>query len=233
MDNETTAMAMSLSRLKRIIAVRYLLVFFFLAAVFFLSAGTLDYWQAWAYMAILLLPMGLALLHYLKKDPELLERRMRTREKERKQMVILMLSIPFFLALYLLPGLDRRYGWSGVPAWLVIIAEIIVLACYLLFVRVMHENRFLSRVVEVDPKQKVVSTGPYAVVRHPMYAAVIPLYVFSPLALGSFWALVPAAFLPVFIIARIFNEEKILRTELAAYRKYARRVKFRLIPKIW
>ncbi len=226
-------MTMSLSRLKRMVTMRYLFFGFFFAAVFFLPAGTLDYWQAWVYMVLLLLPLGMVLLHYLRRDPELLERRMRMKEKERTQRTIMVLVCPFFLATYLLPGLDHRFGWSRVPVWLVVIAEIVVLACYLLCVRVLRENRFLSRVVEVENKQKVVDTGPYAVVRHPMYAAVIPLYVLSPLALGSFWALVPAAFLPLFIIARMFNEEKVLRTELAAYRKYARRVKYRLIPKIW
>ncbi len=109
----------------------------------------------------------------------------------------------------------------------------VVLAAYARVFRVMRENRYLSRVVEVEPGQEVITTGPYAVVRHPMYAAIIPLYVFSPLALGSFWALLPAAFIPLVIIARIFNEEQVLRRELAEYRKYARRVKFRLIPGIW
>jgi protein-S-isoprenylcysteine O-methyltransferase Ste14 len=112
-------------------------------------------------------------------------------------------------------------------------ADIIVLAAYLRFVRVLRENRFLSRVVEVVPGQKVIDTGPYAKVRHPMYAAIIPLYLFSPLALGSFWALIPSFLLPLFIFFRIFNEEKVLSRELEGYRKYARHVKFRLIPGVW
>jgi len=221
------------ARLRKMAAARYLLAFVFLAAMFFLPAGTLDYWQAWVYMAVLLLPLAWVLLHYLKKDPELLERRMRTKEKERKQRSIILLSLPIFLAAFLLPGFDRRYGWSAVPWWLVIAADAGVLAAYLLFVRVMRENRFLSRVVEVVPGQKVIDTGPYAVVRHPMYAAVIPLYLFSPLALGSFWALLPAALLPLLIMARIFSEERVLSRELPGYRKYARRVKYRLIPRVW
>jgi protein-S-isoprenylcysteine O-methyltransferase Ste14 len=233
MDEPTIATAIDLGRLKRRVAVRYVLAFFLLAAMFFLPAGTLDYWQAWVYMAVLLLPMAWVLLHYLKKDPELLERRMRMREKERKQTAIILLSYPLFLAAFLLPGFDRRLGWSAVPWWLVIAADAGVLAAYLLFVRVMRENRFLSRVVEVVPGQKVICTGPYAMVRHPMYAAVMPLYLLSPLALGSFWALIPASLLPLIIVARIFNEEKVLSEELEGYRKYARRVKYRLIPKIW
>ncbi len=204
-----------------------------LAAMFFLPAGTLDYWQAWVYMAILLVPMFLVLVYFLKNDPELLERRMRIKEKEKKQQAIILLSYPVFIAAFLLPGFDRRYGWSSVPAWLVIAADIIVAGRIPVVLPGHAENRFLSRVVEVDQKQKVVSTGPYAVVRHPMYAGILPLYLFSPLALGSFWALIPAAFFPLIIIARIFNEEKVLSRDLEGYRKYARRVKYRLIPGVW
>ena len=233
MDNEKIIQTESPGRLKRILAVRFGLAGPVLAAAFFLPAGTLDYWQAWTYMAILLLPMFLVVAYFLKKDPELLERRMRMKEKEPAQKIIIKLSYFIFLAAFLLPGFDRRFGWSSVPVWLVLIADIVVLAAYGRFVRVMSENRFLSRVVEVEQQQKVIDTGPYAQVRHPMYAAIIPLYLFSPLALGSFWAMIPAAFIPLVLIARIFNEEKVLSRELAGYRKYARRVKFRLIPGVW
>ena len=147
---------------------------------------------------------------------------MRLKEKEPAQKAIIALSYPLFLAAFLLPGLDRRCGWSAVPPWLVLAADVVVLAAYGMVFRVMRENRFLSRVVEVDQWQKVVTTGPYAAVRHPMYAAVMPLYLFSPLALGSFWALLPAAFVPALLIARLLNEEKVLCRELAEYRKYAR-----------
>lgn len=204
-----------------------------LAAILFLPAGTFAYWQAWLYMAVLLIPMGWVLAHYIRKDPELLDRRMRTREKERRQRAIIFLSYPVFIAAFLLPGFDRRYAWSRVPVWLVLLANLVVLAGYLLFVRVLKENRFLSRVVEVDQEQTVIDTGPYAVVRHPMYAGILPLYLFSPLALGSFWALIPAALLPAIIIARIFNEEKVLCRDLPGYADYMRRVRHRLIPGIW
>jgi protein-S-isoprenylcysteine O-methyltransferase Ste14 len=233
MESGEPAPAVNLGRLKRMIAVRFGLVVLILAAAFFLTAGTLNYWQAWIYMALLLIPMCLVESYFLKKDPELLERRLRLKEKEPEQKAIIKFSYPVFLVAFLLPGFDRRCGWSTVPVWMVIVADVIVLAAYGLFVLVMRENRFLSRVVEVDQKQKVVSTGPYAVVRHPMYAAIIPLYLFSPLALGSFWALIPAAFVPLIIIARILNEEKVLSRELSGYRKYARRVKYRLIPRVW
>jgi len=204
-----------------------------MAAMFFIPAGTLNYWQAWTFMAILLVPMFGVLVYFLKKEPEVLERRMRMKEKEPEQKAIMLWSYPFFLAAYLLPGLDRRFGWSAVPAWLVIVADAVVLAAYLLFVRVMRENRFLSRVIEVDRKQTVIRTGPYAVVRHPMYAAVLPMYLIGPLALGSFWALIPAAAIPLALVARIRNEEKVLGRDLEGYEEYTQQVKYRLIPGLW
>jgi protein-S-isoprenylcysteine O-methyltransferase Ste14 len=233
MDNGKTSPAANLGRLKKMVVLRFGMAVPIMVAVFFLTAGTLNYWQAWVYMAILLVPMCLVLAYFLKKDPELLERRLHMKEKEPEQKAITKFSYPLFLIAFLLPGFDRRFGWSAVPIWMVIFADIIVLAAYGLFVLVLRENRYLSRVVEVEQKQRLIDTGPYAVVRHPMYAAVIPLYFFSPLALGSFWSLIPAAFVPLIIIARIFNEEKVLSRKLDGYRKYARRVKYRLIPRFW
>jgi protein-S-isoprenylcysteine O-methyltransferase Ste14 len=233
MENANTTLALDPARLKKKVFVRFGLAGPMLAAMFFLPAGTWNYWQAWIYLAILLVPMFMVVAYFLKKDPELMERRMRMKEKEREQKAIIILSYPFFLAAFLLPGFDRRFGWSAVPAWMVMAADVIVLISYGLFFRVMRENRFLSRVVEVEQMQKVISTGPYAVVRHPMYAAVIPMYFFSPLALGSLWALIPAAFVPLILIARIFNEEKVLSKDLAGYAEYTRKVKYRLIPGIW
>jgi protein-S-isoprenylcysteine O-methyltransferase Ste14 len=231
--NKKTATAASRKQLTRKVALRSGLAGPVLAAMFFLPAGTWNYWQAWAYMAVLLVPMCCVLAYLLRKEPGLLERRLRTKEKERRQKTIMKWSYPLFLAAFLLPGFDRRFGWSAVPWWLAVAADMVVLAAYARVFQVMRENRYLSRVVEVEPGQQVITTGPYAVVRHPMYAAVIPLYLFSPLALGSFWALLPAAFIPLVIIARIFNEEHVLSLELAEYRKYARRVKYRLIPGVW
>lgn len=233
MENEIKYANLDLGRLKRTVFLRFGMAGPLLAAMFFIPAGTLDYWQAWVYLAILLLPMGLVLAWLLKNDPKLLERRMRTREKERKQQTIILLSYPVFLAAFLLPGLDRRYAWSRVPVWLVLLADLVVLAGYIFFARVLKENRFLSRVVEVDRDQRVIDTGPYAVVRHPMYAGMLPLYLFSPLALGSFWALIPAAPLLPVIVARILNEEKVLARDLPGYAEYRRRVKYRLLPGLW
>jgi len=219
--------------LKKTVTVRIVLVFAAMALVFFWSAGTFRYWQAWAYMAILLIPMLFVVAWLFRNDPELLERRMKAKERERRQRNIQMIGSLFFLGIYLLPGFDRRYGWSSVPVAVVIAADILVLAGYGLVFLVFRENRYASRVVEIDEKQTVITTGPYALVRHPMYVGVLIMYVLAPLALGSYWAVLPALPLIFILVARIRNEEKVLAEKLAGYREYMQRVKFRLIPGIW
>jgi protein-S-isoprenylcysteine O-methyltransferase Ste14 len=219
--------------LKRTIALRLVFALLILGLMFFWPAGTLRYWQAWTYLAILFIPMLGVLVYFSKRDPELLERRMRAKEKERRQIIITSLGTPVFLGIYLLPGFDRRYGWSSVPLIVVIAADILVLAGYALFVRVLKENSYASRIVEVEEKQKVITTGPYALVRHPMYLAIMIMYVLTPLALGSYWAVLPALSLILVLVARIRNEEKVLVEKLVGYGEYVQRVRFRLIPGIW
>ncbi len=221
------------ARLKKMIALRLVFLALVLGLVFFWPAGTFRFWQAWVYVAILFIPMLVVFVYFIRRDPELLERRMKAREKERRQKTIIGLSSLVFIGIYLLPGLDRRYGWSSVPVIVVIAADIIILAGYGLFVRVLKENRYASRIVEVAEKQPVITTGPYAVVRHPMYVAVGIIYVLSPLALGSYWAMLPSLLVILVLVARITNEEKVLLAELAGYREYVRRVRYRLIPGIW
>jgi len=220
-------------RVKRAIALRFGFMPFVLGAIFFWPAGTFRYWQAWTYMGVLLIPMFGVLVYFLKKDPAVLERRLRAKEKESRQKLILVLGWPVFLGTFLLPGFDRRFGWSEVPPALVIAADVLVLAGYLFFIRVLRENRFAGRTVEVERGQQVITTGPYSVVRHPMYAAILPIYLFTPWALGSYWGMLPALLMPVILVARIFNEERVLSRELAGYPEYMRRVKYRLIPGLW
>ncbi len=204
-----------------------------LGLVFFLPAGTLDYWQAWMYMATLFIPMFFLFAYLLKNDPALLERRMRTKEKETQQSLILKLAYPVFLVAFLLPGFDIRYGWSIVPAFVSILADLFVFTGYMTFFAVLRENSYASRVIEVEKEQKVISTGPYALVRHPMYSGILLMYLFSPLALGSYWAMIPA-FLTVFVIvARIKNEEEVLLRDLPGYAEYRQKTRFRLLPGIW
>jgi protein-S-isoprenylcysteine O-methyltransferase Ste14 len=222
-----------IGRLKKTVAVRFVFALLVLGLMFFWPAGTFRYWQAWTYIALLSILMLGAFAYLIKKDPELLERRMRSREKEPRQMAITSLSTPVFLAIFLLPGFDRRYGWSSVPVLVVIAADILALTGYGLFVRVLRENSYASRIVEVEKDQKVITTGPYALVRHPMYVGVLIMFVFTPLALGSYWAVLPALMVALVLVARIVNEEKVLLARLPGYREYMERVRYRLIPGVW
>jgi protein-S-isoprenylcysteine O-methyltransferase Ste14 len=229
MNNAT----LSRTELLRLVLSRYVMGFLALCLLFFLPAGTLDYWEAWVYLAVLFTPMAFALVYLVRNDPELLERRMRMREREREQKLIIRLSYLWFLLAFLLPGLDRRWDWSQVPTALVIVADVLVLLGYGLFLLVLRENSYASRTVQVEQGQRVISSGPYAMVRHPMYTGLIVLYVASPLALGSYWAVLPALVIIPILVARIINEEKVLRRELPGYEEYTRKTVYRLVPGIW
>ncbi|MBC7232325.1 MAG: isoprenylcysteine carboxylmethyltransferase family protein [Chloroflexi bacterium] len=224
---------LSPQQLRKMVVGRLLAALIALGAIFFLSAGTIRYWEAWVYMAVLLIPMSLFAVYLLRYNPALLERRMKMREVEPQQRRIIAVSIIVLLAAGMLPGLDKRFGWSAVPTWLVLAADVIFLLGYLLFVLTLRENEYAARTVEVEQQQRVITTGPYAIVRHPLYLASILMYGFTPLALGSYWGLVPIAFFPVILIARILNEEKVLLRELPGYAEYCQKVRYRLIPKIW
>lgn len=204
-----------------------------LGAMFFLPAGTIFYWQAWLYLAVLFIPMLLMLRYLIKHEPDLLERRLRMKEKEAEQKLIITLSNLYILAIFLLPGFDRRYGWSDVPVPVALLADLIVLLGYGLFMLVLKENRYAGRTIEVEAQQQVITGGPYAWVRHPLYLAVLVMIVFSPLALGSYWAMIPMILLPVLLVARIRNEEAVLLRELAGYEAYVEKTKYRLIPGVW
>jgi protein-S-isoprenylcysteine O-methyltransferase Ste14 len=204
-----------------------------LSALLFLPAGTAAFWQAWVYLAVLFVPMMLILFYLLRSDPELLARRMRSREKDPRQSLIIKLASACYIFAFLLPGLDRRFGWSGVPLAAVVAADSVVLLGYMWFIMVLRENSYASRVVEVEQGQRVVTTGPYAVVRHPMYLGVLAMYLFTPVALGSWWALIPALPMMAVLVARIRNEEQLLVEELEGYLEYTRTTRFRLIPGVW
>ena len=199
----------------------------------FVPAGTLSYWQGWLYLGVIFVPLMFAVGYFLKNDKELLERRMKLREKEGGQKRIVLLSSVVFLAGFLLPGLDYRFGWSEVPVALVLTADAIVFLGYLITFLTLRENSFASRIIEVEVGQQVISTGPYAIVRHPMYAGVILMFLFTPLALGSSLALVAVVPLAVLIVLRIRNEETVLVRELPGYVEYCGKVRYRLVPGIW
>lgn len=223
----------SQGNLKRTVISRFVIAVVALSAMFFLPAGTLRYWEAWVYMAILLVPVFFALRYLLKHDPVFLERRMRTREKEAPQRAIIKLSFLWFFLVFIIPGFDYRFGWSQIPVAVVLVADICVLLGYGIILLVFRENRYASRVVEVMEGQKVISSGPYSVVRHPMYAGTMLMYLATPIALGSWWAFLPAPLIVPILVARIVNEEKVLAQELPGYTEYRQRTRYRLIPGIW
>jgi protein-S-isoprenylcysteine O-methyltransferase Ste14 len=219
--------------LMKSVIIRFGLGLIFLFAVFFIPAGTLSYWHAWLYLIVLFTPLCFVVVYLLKNEPDLLIRRMQYKEPEKEQQLIIKSSNVLFLLAYILPGLDFRYGWSNVPVWLVIISDVLMLAGYIFVVFVFRENRYASRVVEVEQEQHVISTGPYALVRHPMYLGVAVMYLFSPLALGSFWAIIPALLTIPVLVFRLLNEEKVLVRDLKGYPEYQAKVKYHLFPGIW
>jgi protein-S-isoprenylcysteine O-methyltransferase Ste14 len=224
---------MSRSKLLATVLSRLFGGIFMFMLMFFLPAGTWKYWQAWMYIGILFIPMLFVLAYFMKHDPALLERRMKMREERKEQRKIIGLSALGFILGYLLPGFDIRYGWSNVPAWVCIAAGGVIFLSYLLVFRTMQVNSFLSRVIEVSSGQKVVDTDVYGIVRHPMYVGMVLLYVLSPLALGSYWAVIPALIIIPVIVFRILDEEKALEQQLPGYVEYKQKVKYRLIPFVW
>jgi len=204
-----------------------------LGLFFFLPAGTINYWEAWVYLALLFTPMFFMMRYLVKNDPALLERRMRTKEKDAEQNLIIKISYIYYIVVFLLPGFDKRFGWSDTPLWSIVIAQILVFLGYIMVVWVFRTNSYASRTVEVDEDQKVIDSGPYAIVRHPMYTGVTVLYIMSPLALGSLWVVIPATMIIPLLVARILSEEKILAKELPGYTEYQQKVKYRLLPGIW
>ena len=226
-------MTVDLTALKRRILVRFLIAVPVLGLMLFLPAGTLRYRQAWMFMAVTCFTSVFIFLYFVRQDPEFLESRLRTKEKVSRQKWLMLLAIPTFLATFLLPGFDRRFGWSSVPVAIEIAAAVLVLAGYLLVFFVFKENRYASRIIEIQKDQRVIRTGPYAVVRHPMYVGTLMMYLSAPIALGSWWALLPILVWPVIIVFRIRNEENILSKELDGYEEYSREVKYRLLPGIW
>lgn len=226
-------MSPSPAALTRLALSRFALALLVFLAAFFLPAGTWDYWEAWVYIGLM---FGMLLLfggYLLARAPDLLERRMRLREREATQRRIIGWSVVPFVLMFLLPGFDHRWHWSDVPQWLVLVADGLVVLSYGLLIWVFVTNHYASRVVEVEAGQKVIDTGPYALVRHPMYFTILLMYFATPLALGSYWALLPTLALPFVLVARIRNEEDVLRRELPGYAAYTQKTRYRLIPGVW
>lgn len=211
----------------------YLLSFFYVALLIFVPAGSLKFWNGWLFMAALFIPMIFILMYLLIKKPDLLTRRLKTKEKEKTQKAYQVLSIIVCLITFIVPGLDFRFNWSDVPLSVVLISTFIMISGYLMFFIVMKQNTYASRVIEIQDEQKLIDTGLYSFIRHPMYLAGTILFGFAPLVLGSFYALIPMVFIPILLIIRIRNEEKVLIDGLKGYNEYMKKVKYRLLPFIW
>lgn len=222
-----------MSALIRKMIIRFSFVPFFIGLCTLLPAGTFNYWQVYLYFSVIVIPMIFVLFYFLKRDPKFLERRTKGTEKVKEQKLIQMINLPVFMAAFIIPGLDRRFGWSDVPVEIIIITNIVILGGYLIIFNVFKQNSYASRIVETDNEQRVITTGLYSVVRHPMYIGVLIMYMPTPLALGSYWGLIPMALLPVALVLRILNEEKVLRENLGGYNDYCLKTKYRLIPYIW
>ena len=202
----------------------------------FLPAWTFDFWQAWVYLIAFFGPVTFITFYFLSNDPALIGRRLKagpTGEQGTRQKVIQSLASLFFILMFVIPALDRRLHWTEVPTVFVIIADLAVVCGFVIVFFVFKENSYTSAVIEVADAQKVVDTGPYAVVRHPMYSGALLMVLFTPVALGSWWGLPFAFLLVLVIILRLLDEELFLRQNLPGYQEYSAKVRFRLIPGIW
>ena len=217
--------------LKTLIA--FLLGMIITGAMLFLPAGTWDYPGAWLFMALLFTPVLLMGIVLMVKNPELLRKRLEMKEREKEQRGVVAISGLLLVSSFIVAGLDYRFSWSHVSIVVVVVASVVLLIGYALYAEVLRENTWLSRTIEVQEGQKVISTGLYGIVRHPMSLATLLMFLPMPLILQSLWGLIPFALYPVAIVVRIVNEEKVLTEGLEGYAEYKTKVKYRLIPFVW
>ena len=223
-----------MNALRKQVIIRFGLAALLIPVILYALAGTLHYWQGWLYWAVLLIPMLSAVVYLLKSDPELLERRMKFKEKEREQQTIVLLGTAIFIAGFLAVAIDLRLdGLNQVRTSIVLAADMGVFLGYSLILWVFKENSYASRTIEVVKGQEVITTGPYSIIRHPMYLGVLVIYLLTPTALGSWWAFpIFSLYIPL-LIWRIFKEEKVLLRDLPGYQEYCQKRRYRLIPIIW
>ena len=199
----------------------------------FIPAGSLKYWNGWLFMGLLFIPMFIAGIILMIKNPKLLRKRLNAKEKEKAHKQVIILSGLMFLSGFIIAGLNYRYKWIEMPNIVVIIAAVLFLVAYILYAEVLRENTYLSRTIEVQDDQKIVDTGLYKIVRHPMYGATIILFLTIPLILGSIISFVIFLIYPILISKRIKNEELVLEKDLKGYKEYKNKVKYKIIPFIW
>lgn len=224
-----------MSKIKLIV---YLILIYILSVlliwlVLFIPAWSLKFWQGWLFMVSLFWPTLFTGIYLYKYDPQLLERRLRYKEKVKQQQIIITISNIVFFIWILVPWLDYRYGWSNVPFWLVILSNILIIIWYIIIFLVFKQNTYSWRTIEIDKWQKVITTWLYAIVRHPMYSWALLMYLSIPTALWSYYAI--PFFLPIIpiLVLRLLNEEKVLMKGLTGYKEYCQKTIYRLLPKIW
>lgn len=213
--------------------IKFILGIVLVGLLLFLPAGTIKYPNAWLFMGLLFIPMLIFGIYLYIKKPKLLERRLNNKEKENTQKIVLLISALLFISGFIVSALDYKNNWSNVPFYITILASIILLMGYYLYIKVMLQNEYLLRTIEVEKKQKLIDTGLYAIVRHPMYFSVLLIFLSIPLILGSLYGFYIFLTFPIILIIRIKNEEKVLLKELPGYSKYKFKVKYKLIPYIW
>ena len=213
--------------------IKFLLGIVLVGTLIFLPAGTFLFFNGWLLMTILFVPMFIAGIIMMLKNPNLLKSRINAKEKQKEQSVIVALSGVMFLAGFIVAGLDFRFKWFILPRSITIIAAVVFLLAYIIYAEVLRENAYLSRTIEVKENQRVIDTGLYGIVRHPMYTATIILFLTMPIVLGSLYSFVIFLAYPIIIIRRIKNEEVLLEKELNGYIEYKQKVKYRLMPFIW
>ncbi|MCI8411410.1 MAG: isoprenylcysteine carboxylmethyltransferase family protein [Clostridia bacterium] len=213
--------------------IKFIMGVLLIGLLLFIPANTIYYWNAWLFLGLLFVPMFIVGIVLMIKNPELLRKRLNAREKENEQKQVIAVSGLMFLLGFIIAGLNYKYNWIVIPNIVVIISSILFILAYILYAEVLRENTYLSRTIEVQENQKVIDKGLYRVVRHPMYAITILLFLTMPLILGSIVSFMIFLAYPIIISKRIKNEEKVLEKELLAYAEYKKKVKYKIIPFIW
>lgn len=213
--------------------IKFMIGIIFVGALLYIPAGSLEYWKGTVLMEILFIPMFVAGIVLMIKNPELLKRRLNSKEKESEQRKVIVLSGVMFISGFIIAGLNYRFNWIILPNIVTIIASVVFFIAYILYAEVLRENEYLARTIDVEENQKVVDTGLYGIVRHPMYAVTIVLFLAMPLILGSIISFFIFMIYPIIIVKRIKNEEVVLEKNLNGYRDYKKRVRYKIIPFVW
>ena len=213
--------------------IKFFIGLIIIGAVLFIPATTFEYWNAWLFIGLLFIPMFIAGIILMIKNPNLLRKRLNAKEKENEQKQVVLFSGLMFLSGFIIAGLNYKFNWITLPNIVVIISSILFVVAYILYAEVLRENTYLSRTIEVQEDQKIIDTGMYGIVRHPMYSVTILLFLTIPLILGSVISFIIFLLYPIIIVKRIKNEEKVLEKDLKGYAEYKKKVKYKIIPFIW